>query len=206
MECERGTAPDLAGLRHAGLSWEPGRLSPFVNAGEQRAVRTALSFRAVNRRDGPGYDPALQRHHLLPFQLLGTRPFGPLLSALGLKRIGFDDFRRNGLLLPASEQTARLLALPLHRGPHAAYNAMVLERVGQIEARWSRRRLAAPEAALEEALFRLGLLQGALRRRLLGPTGRRAVLNRHDPALHREAFADLDSMADLLWTETDVAA
>ena len=37
------------------------------------SLRSRLSFRAVNRKGTPGYDPALQRHHLLPFQLLGRR-------------------------------------------------------------------------------------------------------------------------------------
>ena len=144
----------------------------------------------------------MQRHHLLPCQLLSQRCFGPLFDSVGAERLGFDDFRRNGLLLPASETTAQLLRLPLHRGPHRVYNAMVLERVGQIEARWSRRRLAETEAALDEALFRLGLLQAALRRRLLAPTGRSLVLNRRDPALAADAFAELDDLAELLWSET----
>ena len=48
---------------------------------------------------------------------------------------GFDDFRRNGLLLPANDAAAIRLGLPLHRGPHHSYNELVFERVGQIEAR-----------------------------------------------------------------------
>lgn len=166
------------------------------------APRATLSFRAVNRKDEPGYEAGLQRHHLLPFQLVDTRAFARFVTTLDRARIGFDDFRRNGLLLPASEATAQLLRLPLHRGPHRAYNALVLERVGQIEARWSRRRLAETEAALDEALFRLGLLQAALRRRLLAPNGRSMVLNRRDPALAADAFAELDDLAELLWSET----
>ena len=165
--------------------------------------RSRLAFRAVNRREIAGYDPGLQRHHLLPFQLVAAACFRPFLGAVGLARIGFDDFRRNGLLLPAEESAARLLGLPLHRGPHARYNQMVLERVGMIEARWSRQRLSAAEAAIDEALFRLGLLQSALRRSLLSPAGRTVVLNRRDPAVIAPAFDDLDAMAELLWNDTD---
>ena len=168
--------------------------------------RASLSFRAVNRRGVAGYDPGLQRHRLLPFQLVGTACFVPLFDQLGRGRIGFDDFRRNGLLLPAREEAAQLLGLPLHRGPHRAYNELVIERVGAIEARWSRERLGNADRALDEALFRLDLLQGALRRRLLSPTGHAVVLNRRDPALNLPAFDDLDAMAERLWADTADAA
>jgi hypothetical protein len=129
-----------------------------------------------------------------------------LFDALGRGRIGFDDFRRNGLLLPAREDAAQLLGLPLHRGPHRIYNELVKQRVGTIEARWSRERASDSDRALGEALFRLGLLQGALRRRLLSPSARRMVLNRKDPAVSLPAFDDLDAMAELLWLETELAA
>jgi hypothetical protein len=78
---------------------------------------------------------------------------------------------------------------------------MVFERVGRIEGDWSARRLRAPEPALEEALMRLALLQGALRRRLLADTAR-LRLNRGDPLGAGRDFAELDAMAELLWRET----
>jgi hypothetical protein len=109
----------------------------------------------------------MQRHHLLPRELLTARCFGPLFERIGRDRLGFEDFRRNGLLLPATERSAIHIGLPLHRGPHRDYNAMVCERVGTIEGRWAGRRLQRPDDALDEALMRLTLLQGALRRRLL---------------------------------------
>ncbi|MFD2136398.1 hypothetical protein ACFSLT_16960 [Novosphingobium resinovorum] len=67
-----------------------------------RAERTQgyLSFRAVNRSDAPGYDPGLQRHHLLPRQLLGQSAFMRMLESIGGHRHRFEDFRENGLLLP----------------------------------------------------------------------------------------------------------
>ncbi len=160
--------------------------------------RDRLSFRAVNRKDTPDYNPGLQRHHLLPRQLLGQRCFGPLFEAIGRERVGFDDFRSNGLLLPASDTAALRLALPLHRGPHRDYNAMVIERVGQVEESWAGLRQRAPEVALDQALMRLALLQRALRRRLLDPV-RHYALNRRDPLGQGTDFADLDAMADALW-------
>lgn len=147
----------------------------------------------------------MQRHHLLPWQLLSARCFSALFEAVGRERLGFDDFRRNGLLLPAQDSAAVQLGLPLHRGPHAAYNAMVAERVGQIELAWSQCRLRAPEVACAAAIMRLDLLQRALRRRLLAPERGRLRLNRHDPLGHGRNYAELDAMVDLLWVPTEIA-
>ena len=166
-------------------------------------LRASLPFREVNRRDTPGHDAGFQRHHLLPRQLLSQRCFGPMLDEIGSKRIGFDDFRHNGLLLPARDDAARRIGLPLHRGPHRAYNAMVIERVGQVEASWSALRQRAPEIATFEAVERLRLLQRALRRRLLEPGRKPFALNRHDPLGKGTDFTALDAMVDALWEHTD---
>lgn len=179
-----------------------GRLAPSARADVPRA---ALPFRAVNAPGGIGHDAGLQRHHLLPRQLVGVTALSRLFDRLGRESIGFDDFRRNGLLLPASEQAARILGLPLHRGPHRLYNSMVIDRVGSIESSWSRERLRRGDAALASVSFRLRLLQQALRKRLLQPGGHRMVLNGRDPALADAAFAELDAMADLLWSDAAVA-
>lgn len=163
--------------------------------------RRRLAFRTVNRRGEPGYDPGLQRHHLLPRQLLRQACFRLLLTTLGHEGVCFDDFRTNGLLLPADDRASARTRLPLHRGPHRAYNELVAERVGQIEATWARMRLRLPEAALVDAGERLALLQRALRRRLLAPH-RRLRLNRRDPLGARIDFSDLDAMAAHLWGAT----
>jgi len=165
--------------------------------------RRQLPFRAVNRRGDPDFEPGVQRHHLLPRQLLSQQCFGPLFEVIGHDRIGLDDFRRNGLLLPSSGQSAVRMGLPLHRGPHRAYNRMVAERVGQIEGMWVRVRPRSPEAALEQALMRLSLLQRALRRRLLSADRPRYVLNSRDPLGAGLDFAELDAMAEALWRATD---
>ena len=121
-----------------------------------------------------------------------------LFDTLGRERLGFDDFRRNGLLLPAREDAARRLALPLHRGPHRDYNRMVIDRVGRIERQWSSQTLAHPGIAAEIALMRLALLQRALRRRLLDQR-QPLRLNRKDPLGKGIDFSDLDAMAEFLW-------
>jgi hypothetical protein len=171
-----------------------------VRAGETRRAR--LPFRAVNRRDQPGYEAGMQRHHLLPRQLLSQRSLRPLFDAIGRDRLHFEDFRHNGLLLPADGESALRMRLPLHRGPHQAYNGMVAERVGQIESSWSRTRIVAAEIALDQALMRFDLLQRALRRRLLGADRPRVRLNRRDPLGAGLDFAELDAMAETLWAGT----
>lgn len=166
------------------------------------AHRRALPFRAVNNPGSPAHDPGLQRHHLLPRQLLSSKCFGRMFDAIGLARIGFDDFRRNGVLLPAAEKTALRLALPLHRGPHRSYNEMAGERVGQIDREWRRNCRNCPDQAGVDALMRLALLQAALRRRLLEAGRLRLQLNRFDPIGAGKDFAELDAMADALWGAT----
>lgn len=149
----------------------------------------------------PGYQAGLQRHHLLPRQLLSQKCFGKMFDAIGRHNVGFDDFRVNGMLLPCREETAIKTFLPLHRGPHHGYNKMVIERVGRIEQNFAQTTLADPEQALEEALFRLSLLQKSLRKRLLADR-RRLMLNRNDPIGTGFDFTELDAMAERLWMET----
>lgn len=123
-------------------------------------------------------------------------------SCLGKDRLGFDDFRRNGLLLPASVSAALRIGLPMHRGPHPQYNNLVAERVGQIEADWSSVQARHPSDANRDAVMRLSLLQGALRRRLLDAGRNRLQLNAKDPFRADQDFAELDAMADQIWAAT----
>ncbi|MEM6584309.1 MAG: AHH domain-containing protein [Pseudomonadota bacterium] len=169
-----------------------------LSAGVQRAQ---ISFRQVNKRGSPDYDPGLQRHHLLPRQLLSQRCFSALFAQVGRARVGFDDFRTNGLLLPATEEATQRLGMPLHRGPHRRYNEIVMERVGRIEARWIEASASDPDGAMNEALMRLRLLQIALRRRLLAER-KRMILNKKDPLGKGYDFAELDAMAEALWAST----
>lgn len=182
-----GASPSLAPVNGHGL---PGRVKP------------PLPFRAVNQPGNRDYDPGLQRHHLLPKQLMSKRCFGAMFEAIGPDRVGFDDFRRNGLLLPSQDATALRMGLPMHRGPHRDYNALVIERVGQIEARWSTMRGRTPQCAGVEAVQRLTLLKKALRRRLLSAKKRPLILNRYDPMQRHVDFTEVDAMVDLLWADT----
>lgn len=169
-----------------------------MRGGGRNNHRSAIAFRSVNARGSAGYDPALQRHHLLPRQILSERCFGRMFASVGRDRVGFDDFRCNGLLLPAHEDASLRTGMPLHRGPHHRYNEVVIARVGRIEARWAAARRVDEEAALVEALLRLQLLQGALRRQLMADR-RRVLLNRKDPLGTGFDFSELDAMAEALW-------
>jgi hypothetical protein len=163
------------------------------------AFRHSIPFRSVNRPGEPGFDPGLQRHHLLPRQVIHRRSFALMFEMIGPERLSFDDFRTNGLLLPATCQASLRTGMPLHRGPHRRYNEVVIERVGRIEQHWAQHRGSDPETALQTALWQLGLLQSALRRQLLAER-RRVLLNRNDPIGTGFDFTDLDAMAEALWT------
>lgn len=108
-------------------------------------------------------------------------------------------------MLPSSERAAGRLGLPLHRGPHRRYNALVIERTGQIEGSWSAARWRDPVSAADAAAFRLALLQRALKRRLLEPPGRPVQLNRNDPLGTGYDFTELDAMAEALWRASHIA-
>ncbi|MCJ1959750.1 AHH domain-containing protein [Novosphingobium mangrovi (ex Hu et al. 2023)] len=166
--------------------------------------RKFLAFRSVNRQSAPGYDPALQRHHLLPRQLLARTSFERMFREIGDGHARFEDFRENGLLLPCREVAALRLGLPLHRGPHRRYSELVTLRVGQIEADWARQRSRDPAQAARQAQMRLALLQRALRRFLLDTRIQRPLLNRYDPATRD--FSELDEVAEALWAATPVPA
>ncbi len=166
-----------------------------------RVARPALSFRAINRIGSPEYESGLQRHHLLPVQLLNQNCFGTMFAAIGRRNVRFDDFRSNGMLLPSREETAIRLCLPLHRGPHKNYNDIVIARVGRIESHWSANKAKNPDQAAIEALASLALLQKALRLRLLDQQ-RRMILNRKDPVGTGFDFDELDAMAGELCDAT----
>ena len=164
--------------------------------------RGSLPFRAVNRRGEPTHDAALQRHHLLPRQLLRMDAFAKLFECISTRAIGFEDFRRNGLLLPAREEAVLRLGLPLHRGPHRDYNAVVIERVGQIEMAWSLATRRDSARAGIEALQRLAALQQDLRAELLAPRVDYLRLHANDPLGKGFDFSVLDDMAERLWSAT----
>jgi len=140
-------------------------LQATVPTGSQ--TRAYIPLCSVNIPGKPGYHPGLQHHRLLFRTLLGRRPFSRMIGSPSRERIGFHDFRRSVLLLPASESGAQRIALPLHRVPHGTYSEIAIERVGQIEMGCIRTRRYDNKLASMESLMLLYLLQHALSRRLL---------------------------------------
>ncbi|WP_255478904.1 AHH domain-containing protein [Erythrobacter sp. EC-HK427] len=159
----------------------------------------------MNRHGSPGWQADMQRHHVLPVQLLHLPAFAAMFACIGRPHLRFDDFRSNGLLLPATVTAARRTGMPLHRGPHRHYNELAAERVGQIEGHWRRSHMRQPDMARYEALMRLDLLQRALKRRLLQHGARRFVLNRKDPFRAGLDFSLLDALVEQLWQASGAA-
>lgn len=162
-----------------------------------------IRFAAVNRAGGAGYVAGLQRRHLLPRVLVGQRCFARMIETVGATA-AFEDFRRNGMLLPATEAAAVRMGLPLHRGPHGAYSDMVRERLGEIEGDWAITRNGNADEAGIAALRALAALQSDLRRSLLDPW-RTVRLNRSDPLGSGTDFTRIDAMAETLWGATQRA-
>ncbi|MFN2100819.1 AHH domain-containing protein [Altererythrobacter sp. MF3-039] len=161
--------------------------------------RGALPFRSVNRPGTRAHDPSLQRHHLLPRQLVGLTAFDAMFSAIGHERIGFEDFRRNGLLLPARDHAAVRMGLPLHRGPHRDYNEAVIERVSIIDREWRKIKRREQDHAGSFAQQKMAQLQDSLRESLLSPAPGYLKLNSKDPLGKNLDYRELDDVAERLW-------
>ena len=93
-----------------------------------------IAFCRVNRRGQPDYWPNRQRHHLLPVALFRRKQFRQFFIDLMAVGFEFDDFPTNGVLLPTTEAETLRCGLPLHRGPHPRYNALILMRAETIRA------------------------------------------------------------------------
>ena len=72
------------------------------------------------------------RHHIIPLEVVERPTFSVMFGHL--RAIGFDphDFGTNGMHLPCTEKMAIVFGLPMHRGSHPLYNAVVATRVAQI--------------------------------------------------------------------------
>lgn len=172
-------------------------------------------FSMVNRKNGDGYNPRYQRHHLIPLQAASIAEIRePLDEIAGAGRIrsggkdqcsggygfDFDNFETNGVLLPSDEAMALKTGHPLHRGPHPRYNELVIERLHLII-----RLSHGIENRIQRRVFfrlRMKLLQSTLRRALVGSPLPVFRLNKRDPGLSSSAFVGLDSCVDALYMAT----
>lgn len=100
-----------------------------------------------------------------------------------LRREGFalQQFDRNGVMLPAREETALRLGYALHRGPHRGYTDVITARVEQVRTTFERQAHGDYRTARRTAVMRLCLLQNTMRRALTDGHRGGFWLNRRDP-------------------------
>jgi hypothetical protein len=135
----------------------------------------------------PGrWKPGFQRHHLIPVNLIRSRCFAGLFSLVVQSGFAPHCFASNGMQLPATEAVAAATGLPLHRGPHPEYDALIAAHLSQIDRRLKLGRIATGM----ELLIQLSDLQGHLRRVLFAKASLR--LNRRDPRRPDLALLSLD--------------
>lgn len=131
--------------------------------------------------------------------LLARRQFRQFFADIVPAGFYFDDFPTNGLLLPRSEAEALRTRLPLHRGPHPRYNAIILWRVERIRADYARSALRLADRLI--SVQRLRLLQDAIRRGLMAvATVFPVSLHRRDPMRSGLDFGSIDEMIERAWT------
>jgi hypothetical protein len=104
------------------------------------------------------------------------------------------DFRSNGILLPATEELAAKVQLPLHRGPNPRYTQLVEDRLNAIFRSTSR---SSDQIAILR--FRIHQVQNGLRRGLIRYNGGCFRLNRRDPLQTHVDFAAIDDVIDRLF-------
>lgn len=131
-------------------------------------------------------ETGFQRHHLIPVNIIDQPVFKGLFD--GAQRVGFDphNFLCNGCLLPGTENLVIRTGLPLHRGPHPHYDALVSECLSVI---WGN--LVAHKMLSDIGLFqRVSTLQDTLRRALRSDAS--LMLNRNDPRFTSDPLRKLD--------------
>jgi hypothetical protein len=95
------------------------------------------------------------------------------------------------------------MGLPLHRGPHRDYNELVMERVGQVEARWAGLRGARQRSRWMKRCSDWGCCKGRCGA-VCNPQRKPLQLSRFDPLGQEVNFTEIDAMVEMLWPETAV--
>ena len=128
--------------------------------------------------------PGYQRHHLIPVNIMRSPAFAKLFGLIAQAGFNPHCFLNNGFLLPATEDKSSQTGLPLHRGPHRVYGALIAECLNMIRLAVLTRKIAANPVSI---LTHISDLQGQIRRSL-GPNAW-IRLNQHDPrAVQRQPF------------------
>ena len=104
-----------------------------------------------------------------------------MFDALQAEGFALENFRRNGLMLPAYEGAALMSGHALHRGPHQGYSDVLAARVEQVRRHFAMQAPGDLRSARCTAVMRLRLLQDTTRRALTDRHGAGFWLNRRDP-------------------------
>jgi hypothetical protein len=120
-------------------------------------------FSNTNIRGAPGFRDGWQRHHLIPQQCKTdpqTRLLMMVMIGLGFC---FNDFPRNGILLPNTYAQSAIFNLPYHSGSHREYNAMV---IGMMTSLTSHLNFVSDLSDAQRALSLIRHTQASLRVRM----------------------------------------
>lgn len=137
-----------------------------------------VSFRQMRGKVRIG---GFHAHHLIPKQISEHRHFAQFIGNLRGAGLDLDDFEENGMHLPCTQQLAEIFQLPVHRGAHPRYNALVADQVGKLE-----------NLPIHDALLGIRSLQCSLRSglRYAGPEMIQGLRN----PMASEFERDLDSI------------
>lgn len=136
--------------------------------------------------------PGFQRHHLIPLEIVRKPHFRDLFNTVRSKGFNPNDFRTNGMWLPATEELTVEYGLAMHRGPHPQYSELVSDWIAQLTH--------AKNHHPQELKHFLLLLQRRLRHFLkMRPSC--VLLNRNDPLSLRKGFCSIDDGIDRLWSD-----
>lgn len=159
-----------------------------------------MKFTDANRIGSVFYLSNYQRHHLIPLHARHIFVESWDIKSDSASQHYIDDFNKNGLMLPNNELESARTGLPMHRGPHPRYNALVIERMMTIT-----RKARLFKKPREQYLFldyRTKLLQKALRKALIGRKLGRLVLNKRDPFQSSANSDPVDAVIDRIWCAT----
>ena len=136
-----------------------------------------------------------QRHHLIPVNIMRRPAFAKLFALIAHAGFNPHCLLNNGFLLPATEDGSARTGLPLHRGPHRQYDALIAERLSLI---WLAALTGNIAATPVSTLTHISDLQGQIRRSL-GPNAW-IRLNQHDPRhVQSQPFFVDDWIKEINW-------
>ncbi len=153
-----------------------------------------MAHRALFRAEWPPTRPGFQRHHLIPLSVRNSPQFSAFFDGLLVHGFSLNDFCSNGQYLPATPALALRSGWALHRGPHRRYSEVVRARIETIRIEHIRMRRDGQRMAADVTIFRLRLVQSAMRIALTRKRVPGLVLHQRDPMHLFDRYDFLDAM------------